>query len=428
MTHQLDLAARADRRLIRANGRSRRFVLARVTAPSAPRRRERLAVNLAFVLDRSGSMSGEKIALAKQTIGAALAGLDERDRFSVIAYDDKVDVVVESTAASADARRSALGRIATIEARGSTALADGWLRGAEQVALHLAEEGVNRVLLLTDGLANRGITDAETLARHAGELRARGVSTTTFGVGADFDEALLQAMADAGGGHFYFVRDAASIRDHITSEVGETLEVVAPAGRLEVVAPESVEVEAISPHATQRRGVRASIALGDLVSDQVVDVVLRLTFPYGDLNRETGVIVGVASEAGSEPEERSAAADVRLTWTYGSTDANDGQERDREVDREVATQFAARTRQEAVRLNRACDFRAAMHALEATAKRIRSYAGRDDQLRALVRELEAEAEQFAAPMPALALKEAHYSSSNLARTRTVDGRAMRVSR
>jgi Ca-activated chloride channel family protein len=130
MTQQLDLAARSDRRLIRTNGRSRRFVLARVTAPSAPRRRERLPVNLAFVLDRSGSMSGEKIALAKETIGAALAGLDERDRFSVIAYDDKVDVVVESTPASAEARRSALGRSATIHARGSTALADGRLRGA----------------------------------------------------------------------------------------------------------------------------------------------------------------------------------------------------------------------------------------------------------------------------------------------------------
>jgi Ca-activated chloride channel family protein len=429
MTQQLDLQARADRRLIRTNGRSRRFVLARVTAPSAPRRLERLAVNLAFVLDRSGSMSGEKIALAKETIGAALAGLDERDRFSVIAYDDVVDVVVESTPASAEARRAALGRIATIDARGSTALADGWLRGAEQVALHLSDEGVNRCLLLTDGLANRGITDPETLARHAGELRARGVSTTTFGVGADFDEALLQAMADAGGGHFYFVRDAATIRDHITSEVGETLEVVAPATRLEVVAPEGVDVEAISPHATQRRGVRSTIALGDLVSDQVVDVVLRLTFPYGDLGRETGVIVGVGSDAtGSEPDSRPAAADVRLTWTYGSTDANDGQERDREVDRAVATQFAARARQEAVRLNRAGDFRAAKHALEATAKRIRSYAGRDEQLRALVRELEAEGEQFAAPMPAMALKEAHWNSSLLARTRTVDGRAMRAPR
>jgi len=89
---------------------------------------------------------------------------------------------------------------------GSTNLAEGWLRGAEQVASHLAAEGVNRVLLLTDGLANVGITDPAQLAAHAAQLRKRGVATSTIGVGEDFDESLLQALADAGGGHFYFRR------------------------------------------------------------------------------------------------------------------------------------------------------------------------------------------------------------------------------
>ena len=209
------LTATTDRRLIRANGRSRRFVLAEITAPAAERRPERLPVNLAFILDRSGSMSGEKIALAKQTITTALGYLGERDRFSVIAFDDVVDVVVESTPASAAARKDAAERIARIDARRSTNLSEGWFRGAEQVAAHLAQEGVNRCLLMTDGLANHGVTDPDELARHAAELRARGVSVTTFGIGADFDEVLLQSLADAGGGHFYFVRDAATIQDHL---------------------------------------------------------------------------------------------------------------------------------------------------------------------------------------------------------------------
>ena len=63
---------------------------------------------------------------------------------------------------------------------------------------------------MTDGLANNGMTDPDELARHAAELRARGVSATTFGIGADFDEVLLQSLADAGGGHFYFIADAAA--------------------------------------------------------------------------------------------------------------------------------------------------------------------------------------------------------------------------
>ena len=77
------------------------------------------------------------------------------------------------------------------------------------------------------------------------------MSTTTFGVGQDFDEVLLQAMADAGGGHFYFIADAAGIRDYVTSEVGETLEVVARDVSLEVDAPDGVQVESLSPFPTR---------------------------------------------------------------------------------------------------------------------------------------------------------------------------------
>ena len=77
-----------------------------------------------------------------------------------------------STAATADARRSALARLGEIDARGSTNLGEGWLRGCEQVARALSDEGVNRTLLLTDGLANVGMTDRDELARHAAELRA----------------------------------------------------------------------------------------------------------------------------------------------------------------------------------------------------------------------------------------------------------------
>ncbi len=309
------LTARADRRLIRPTDRSHRFVLVELTAPSATRRRERTPVNLAFVLDRSGSMSGAKLDLAKQAVEEALARLDDRDRFSIVVYDDQIDVVVESTPASAEARRNAIDRLSGIDARGSTNLADGWFRGCEQVAKHLSTQGIDRVLLLTDGLANIGMTDRDELAHHAGELRARGVSTTTFGVGNDFDEALLQAMSDAGGGHFYYIADAAQIRDHIASEVGETLEVVARDAKLEVLAGEGIEVEAISPQRVDSRGVRSVVALGDLVADQLVEVVLRLTFPYGRLGQETGIIVRALDGEGAF--EAASVRDARLTWTLG---------------------------------------------------------------------------------------------------------------
>ena len=417
------LTARADRRLIRPTDHSHRFVLVEVTAPPTSGRRERAPVNLAFVLDRSGSMSGTKLELAKRAVEEALARLDDRDRFSIVTYDDVVDTIVEGTPASAEARRNAMHRLARVDARGSTNLSAGWLRGCEQVAERLSQEGVDRVLLLTDGLANVGITDAAELANHATELRARGVSTTTFGVGNDFDEALLQSMADAGGGHFYYIADAAQIRDHIASEVGETLEVVARDVVLEVLAGDGVTVEPISPHPVTGRGTRSIIALGDLVADQALEVVLRLTFPYGQLGRETGVIVGITDGGGVFKAD--GVRDARLTWLFADDRSNDGQARDTDVDRAVARQFAARARQDAVKRNRMGDFSHARQALDSTAARIRRYAGRDPEMRALVAELEAEARQFAAPVAAPMLKEAHFRSANLARSRDVMGRSLR---
>jgi hypothetical protein len=209
----------------------------------------------------------------------------------------------------------------------------------------------------------------------------------------------------------------------IASEVGETLEVVARSAELEVLAGEGIAVETISPHRLTGHGTRSIIGLGDLVADQVVDVVLRLTFPYGQLGRETGIIVRPIDREGAF--EAAGIRDARLTWTWADDRANDAQPRDADVDRAVARQFAARARQEAVARNRAGDFDGARHVLEGTAKRIRKYAGRDQAMRALVAELEAETDRFAAPMPAALLKRVHFASANVARSRDATGRACR---
>lgn len=415
MTDQpaISLRARTDRGFIRPNGRSQRFVLVDLTAPPATQARRRPPVNLAFVIDRSGSMSGQKLELAKRAVLEAIERLDDHDRFSVVAYDDEVQVVVERTTATGAARRDAIQHLRDLGPGGSTNLSGGWFAGCEQVAARQDPEAVNRVLLLTDGLANVGITDHGELAVHAGELRARGITTTTFGVGNDFDEALLQAMADAGGGHFYYIADAAQIRDHIGSEVGETLEVVARDVSIDVVAADGVAIEAISPQRTTTRGSRTAVAIGDLVADQTLEVLLRVTFPYGDLGRDVRIIVDL--EGVTE----------RLVWSYADDRTNDAQPRDRVVDRAVARQFAARARQEAVQRNRGGDFIHARWALESTAARIRKYANGDADLRGLAEALVAEAQVYAAPVAEPSLKQAYFASANLARSRDAMGGSLK---
>ena len=417
------LTVAQDRRLIRARWHSKRYVIARITAPASRGDHERPPVNLAFVLDRSGSMSGQKIRLAAQAVEEGIGRLKATDRFSVVIYDDQVEVLAPGTSATPEARRAAIDRLRDVDARGTTDLGGGWLTGCEQVATTLMADGVNRALLLSDGLANVGMTDSAELARHATELRARGVSTSTFGVGNDFDEALLSAMAQAGGGHFYDIATAEAIRDHISSEVGEALEVVARDVALEVTVPGGIDVQSLGAFPMRDAGGRALVALGDLVSEQQVEVPLRLAFPLGEVGAVMPAVLALSDRDGVLD-----GAGGRLAWEYADDAANDAQSRDREVDRAVARVYAARARQAAVQLNRAGDFAAARRALEATARKIRSYAGRDPELRAIADELMAEAERFEHDMLERDRKVAFAASSYAMQSRAVDGRARRSGR
>lgn len=418
----MTLTLRTDRELIRANGRSNRYILARIEAPAAPPRAEserRRPVNVAFVIDRSGSMGGTKIQLARRAIVDAVGRLRPEDRFSIVAYDDQIEVVVESTPASKEARQGALARLASVDARGSTNLAEGWLRGCEQVAAHQTEGSLDRCLLLTDGLANVGITDPMELERHATALRERGIATTTFGVGADFDEVLLQTMASAGGGNFYYIETPQQIPDLVMSEIGEILDVVARDVVLAVTAPGAV-VEPLGVQPVHQAGEATLVRLGELVSEQEIELVLKLTFPYG--------AVGAAQEAVLRLMDADGIVDAApraLRWTYADTRSNDAQPRDRVVDLRVARVYAARARTEAAALNRSGRYDAARHVVAATAARIHQYAGDDPELLALAAELEQETEVVKLGMEEPMRKAYQASASYVMRCREPSGRAKR---
>lgn len=414
--------ARTDRRFIRAAGRSVRHVLASHVAEAAQSSRPRLPVNVALVLDRSGSMGGQKIRLALQAIVDALRMLRPEDRFAVIAYDDRIDVVVESTHATPEAVRNAVGAVERIEARGSTDLCGGWLLGCEQIARHLEPEAatVARCLLMTDGLANQGITDPAEIERHAAALRERGIATSTFGIGVDFNELLLQRMATAGGGHAYHIEVAANIRDALTGEIGEALEVTERDVQLVVHLPAGVSAEVITMHDVRRPLVPGELAvrLGDLVSNQETGVVLSLTFPEG----EEGVIARVGFDLQRRDGETRA---TEVAWTFRSHEDNDRQPRDVEVDRAVATAYAARVRHQATMFNQRGELEEARRAILACVKKIRSYAGADRELLQIARDLESEVETFEGPMSAMDLKHARYASLHLSMMREPSGRARR---
>jgi Mg-chelatase subunit ChlD len=415
----MDIDLRTDRKLIRANGNSNRYVVARFSAPASEQRRSRPPVNVAFVIDRSGSMAGAKIQLAKDAVKTAISLLRPTDRFAIVVYDQEIDVTTPSTAATADAKRSAARALEPVDARASTNLGEGWLRGCEQVAAVQDERFVTRVVLLTDGQANLGIVDPEELRRHAGALRARGVMTTTIGLGDGFNEDLLRGMALAGGGNFYFVEGAAQILDTMTSELQETIDIVARSVALTVSGPEVVLVEPLTDALLERDGQSWRLSLGDAVAEQDFEVVLRINFPAGAIDHEVAVALALDDRDGIM---RGAGT---MTWRYADHHRNDVQERDRTVDRIVAQLYAARARQEAVALNRSGHYDAAVSALKRVADRIGGYAGDDPVLRENIAALYDEGKRFARQMSELSRKQAYFASSNVSRMRTAEGKARR---
>jgi Ca-activated chloride channel family protein len=415
------MTIQTDRTLIRADGKSRRYALVTFTAPDSPRTSARPPVNIAFVLDRSGSMGGEKIALARQALVHALRMLRSSDRFAVVFYDHEIDLVVPSTLATGEAVANAIRQVETIQARGNTDLGGGWLKGCEQIAEHLDRAQIGKCLLLTDGLANQGITDEAELERHARELRARGIATATLGLGYDFNEVLLQRLADAGGGRSYYIETPVQISDTLTSELGETLETVARGAVLRVKAASGVQITTLNAFEVRQVDEGATdIRLGDLVSRQSVSLVVRLTFPSGAIGATSSALFSVADEC-----RALAFADTDAVWTYASHADNDRQSRDVVVDRAVASLYAARAREEALELNRAGRYEEAQRRLQATAARIRTYAGGDPVLNQILEDLGERHVMYAQVLSAPALKQERYSSYNVARMRAPDGKARR---
>ena len=149
-----------------------------------------------------------KLDRVKQAVSEALDVLQPDDRFSIVVFDGQARVIQTSTLATASAKERAKALLQELHPGSSTALHAGWSLAAQSVAQALASDTVNRVLLLTDGEASDGITDAATLAQNTAHMAIHGISTSTFGVGDHFNEDLLQAMAESGDGRYVYLEKA----------------------------------------------------------------------------------------------------------------------------------------------------------------------------------------------------------------------------
>jgi Ca-activated chloride channel homolog len=251
-------------------------VLVRVHAPKAPHNPTRVPLNLALVLDRSGSMSGAKLEYAKAAAKYVMEGLQPEDRVSLVTFDDHVEIPLPNSAAQNIKISKVLD---AIDDRGSTNLHGGWLEGGTQVASKMRDGALNRVLLLSDGMANVGITNTDQIASDVRGLASRGISTSTFGVGRDFDEDMMQSIAQAGDGNYYFIEHPSDLPRIFASELSGLNNTFARTVSLGFETDNGVKVlDVLNDIATNQHG---RLMLPNLMFGSTLEVLVKLRLPTG---------------------------------------------------------------------------------------------------------------------------------------------------
>jgi Ca-activated chloride channel family protein len=224
----------------------------------------RTPLNLAVVLDRSGSMTGAKIEKARQAAMGLVDQLAPGDVFSMVTFSDRTEVVLP--AQQVQDKEALKERISRIHPGGSTALYAGVEAGAEQLQTHLSARRINRIILLSDGLANIGPSTPRDLRRLGGTLSERGMAITTIGVGDDYNEDLMAGLAEASDANYYYVKDTEKLPEIFAKELGELIAVAARSVRIEIICADGVKPIGLIGRSERFQGQKAAVQLTALCS------------------------------------------------------------------------------------------------------------------------------------------------------------------
>jgi Ca-activated chloride channel family protein len=229
-------------------------------------------INLALVVDTSGSMEGPAIAQARDATNALLDQLHEHDRISIVTFDSRTQVLVPSTEIEGGNLGQLREAVSHMEARGTTDLAGGMRVGLEEVVRHYDASGINRVVLLSDGVPNDA-SQIAALSQVAGERR---IAITTLGLGLEYDETLLANIAQASGGRFHYVEEPSAMASVFRDEVLRIQRVVARSTIVELTPGPGVVLEGVVAGSWSAQGNAIRVVIGDLAEGEARDVLVRM--------------------------------------------------------------------------------------------------------------------------------------------------------
>ncbi len=366
---------------------------AAIAQPAMPKR-------LALVIDRSGSMDGPPLTEALRCAQHIATHLSPIDQLSLLVYDHEVDVLLPLQTPPAEAQISAM--LAQVHSGGSTDLHGGWLAGAQQLEGGSAQ-AVSRVILLSDGQANHGLTDSAQIAAQCRDWLSRGVSTSTVGLGRSFNEQLMVEMARAGGGQTYYGQTATDLFDGFDEELALLQAMCLHRIRLRLIAPPGVVLEMLSPIVADAQG---QWPLDDLAWGSERWLAVRLHLAPGSVGPLRDVLAATAEGLDAQGQAVQTSAGLLQLPALDAAELAQRAQDPGVHDRLQEVAFA-----QAADALRAVARRGDAQATQAALRELEARFGEHPWLRAKIEHLRHLAEQDIEIMA----KEVHYSSERMSR-------------
>ena len=315
------------------------FDLQAADSPAGPRPKTAVAL----VIDRSGSMAGDKIRQARRAAKMLVRQLGERDQIAIITYSS--DYAVDLPLTRIEGQRNRINRVVDeILDGGGTNLSGGLQAGLR--SLRRANPDVaRRLILMSDGNANQGLTDPTAIGEIAAEARRTGVTISTLGVGVDFNEDLMTLVAQSAGGGYYYARNAVAIADAFQKELAGLKSLAARQVELSLSLPPGIRIAEVFGYRTEIRGGRTVIPVGDMASGERRRVMLSLAVDaMGESDAAPiDVLISHRNPSGLAPYEQQAQLTAVATRDAAKVALGESQE----VETAFAAARAARVRQEA---------------------------------------------------------------------------------
>lgn len=312
--------------------------------------RPRMPLNIGLVIDRSGSMSGQKLTDAIAACQRIVGRLTSEDRCTIVTFDDRASLLADGNYVSPAQRNLISTALGMVRDGGSTNLSGGWQLAADTLLTHHARNGyVSRAVLLTDGQANIGITSEADLSALANNYHSRGVSTSTYGLGGGYNEDLLASIAAQGRGNHQFIEQSVDIDRYFSDELQELFAVSLRNATITIPIPNGFSVEVVGQLPHRRTDTQLILEVGAMVVLEQRNVYLRF-IPVADAALGTRQIT--ASLSGIDSNEKTQTTTCAIDLHIATTDVVNQYPVDTALEQEAMLIDLAWVRGEANRLKR----------------------------------------------------------------------------